>query len=174
VPPEAVLVHGCKDGTLAELLLGAAEYYVPKERVTPKEDPVEEIEKLLHTNIVVTDSLPPGVGAVVINPAFIPPPPEVPSGSPNYEREVKGEVAPPLMDTVKQVQLTQYPPTDNPVAEVKPKITRTAFEAMRKSKKGVAIEMAQGLGISLGDFALMLREFGYIIAKGGKLKSTEP
>jgi hypothetical protein len=78
------------------------------------------------------------------------------------------------MDAVKQVQLTQYPPTDNPVAEVKPKITRTAVEAMRKSKKGVAFDIAQGLGITLGEFAGMLPKLGYVIAKGGKLKSTEP
>ena len=181
VPPEAVLVHGCKDGTLAELLLGAAEYYVPKERVTPKEDPVEEIEKLLHTNIVVTDSLPPGVGAVVMG-----------QGSPPIVlTEAESTTAPltgGLMVGIEKAAEAYKPPLilPTPVATHsggftkepespepdKPKITRTAFEAMRKSKKGVAIEMAQGLGISLGDFAPLLREFGYIIAKGGKLKST--
>jgi hypothetical protein len=184
VPPEAVLVHGCKDGTLAELLLGAAEYYVPKERVTPKMElpPLIEAGSAPFTeavNALSPPDTPPPTPAIALTEAE----------SETLTQALEAPPAPPTPAIVEAVQLhretvTEYLPAPTvtdangthtlDVAILKPKITRTAFEAMRKSKKGVAIEMAQGLGISLGDFAPLLREFGYIIAKGGKLKSTEP
>jgi hypothetical protein len=76
-------------------------------------------------------------------------------------------------EEAKRVFTPEYLPKEA-LEPDKPKITRTAVEAMRKSKKGVAFDIAQGLGITLGEFAGMLPKLGYVIAKGGKLKSTEP
>jgi hypothetical protein len=164
VPPEAVIVHGCKDGTLAELLLGAAEYHVPKERVAVKEIPVAGVEEVLQTEIIVTDALPPDT-AVVVSPS-----PAVRESG--FVKSVlplvteKADATTP--DTTIVMTEVEQPATDAP----KPKITRTAVEAMRKSKKDNALQTAQGLGITLGEFAGMLPTLGYVIAKGGKLKST--
>jgi hypothetical protein len=164
VPHEAVLVHGCKDGTLAELLLGAAEYYVPKERVAPKLElpPLIETEHETGksdfveavTALFTPDSPAPAAPIVVKE---VPHPDDVPP-------------TPAVLVEAGMLDPTYSPPPE----PEKPKITRTAVEAMRKSKKGVAIDIAQGLGITLGEFAGMLPKLGYVIAKGGKLKSTEP
>lgn len=55
----------------------------------------------------------------------------------------------------------------------KQKPMRTAVESLRKSKKGVAVEIARALGVTIGDFAKLLPELGYVIVKGGKLQSTK-
>jgi len=180
VPPEAVLVHGCKDGTLAELLLGAAE------KAIKDSGGVVSYAKDGSLNCTPGCTQMPVASALqdaFVDPAFEPevrfldiPAPSIvltEAESTTLTQAIEAPPAPPTTAIVEEVQLHREAVTEIPDA-AKPKITRTAFETMRKSKKGVAIEMAQGLGISLGDFALMLREFGYIIAKGGKLKSTEP
>lgn len=162
VPSEAVIVHGCKDGTLAELLLGAAEYHVPKERVAVKEVPVAEVEEVLQAEIIVTDALLSNT-AVVVSPAT-----PTTAGDPSLLEADVIIKDPGGMAERHEEWKAQQPATDAP----KPKITRTAVEAMRKSKKDNALQTAQGLGITLGEFAGMLPTLGYVIAKGGKLKST--
>jgi hypothetical protein len=168
VPPEAVLVHGCKDGTLAELLLGAAEYYVPKERVTPKIKLPPLIEAEQETGKsdfveAVTALFSPDSPAITLTE----------TESTDLTQALEAPPAPPTPAVLVEAGMldTTYSPPPEPD---KPKITRTAVEAMRKSKKGVAFDIAQGLGITLGEFAGMLPKLGYVIAKGGKLKSTEP
>ena len=181
VPSDAVLVHGCKDGTLAELLLGVAEYYVPKERVAVKDAPppvtsAGELGEILHTNVIVTESLPPGVDAVIINPAFIPPPAAVVEAVQLYQNTMSESTPGSALYSPPSETTTGSEPTGAPAPTTdaaKPKPTRTAVEALRKSKKGVAVEIARALGVSIGDFAKLLPELGYVIVKGGKLQSTK-
>lgn len=105
VPAEAVLVHGCKDSTLAELVLGAS-FNPSKEElervrqehiqrmagkvsgIMEDEDKLKEMSEKLHANIAVTDKLPPGVGAAIVTPAT------------------------PSMEVVTQVQKTDTPLTE--------------------------------------------------------------
>ena len=180
VPPEAVLAHGCKDGTLAELLLAggatksALDVAFEKFAVRESEAALRNspMAKLLHANIAVTDSLSPGVGAVVMGQGS-PPIVLTETESTDLTQALEAPPAPPTPAVLVEAGMldTTYSPPPEPD---KPKITRTAVEAMRKSKKGVAFDIAQGLGITLGEFAGMLPKLGYVIAKGGKLKSTEP
>lgn len=181
VPSEAVIVHGCKDGTLAELLLGSKstldtafeKFAVRESEEALRNSPMAKLAAMAKgdthpddapTETIVTDALPPGT-AVVVSPA-----PAVPESG--FVKAVlplvteKADATTP--DTTIVMTEVEQPATDAP----KPKITRTAVEAMRKSKKDNALQTAQGLGITLGEFAGMLPTLGYVIAKGGKLKST--
>jgi hypothetical protein len=166
VPPEAVLVHGCKDGTLAELLLRSHEIMDVLKPVISAPKPAF-IDPAFQTTITPPTSQD---APIVLTEAE-----SVPATLFGDDEQHRQAAAALVVDE-RSFSETAEAVADNLAPKQpdapKPKITRTAFEAMRKSKKGVAIEMAQGLGISLGDFAPLLREFGYIIAKGGKLKST--
>jgi len=159
VPPEAVLVHGCKDGTLAELLLRSHETMDVLKPVISAPKPAF-IDPAFQTTITPLTSQDAPIALTEEESATLTQPIEV---SP----------VPPTPTVVEAVQLHREAVTEIPEPE-KPKITRTAVEALRKSKKGVAFDIAQGLGITLGEFAGMLPKLGYVIAKGGKLKSTEP
>jgi len=179
VPPEAVLVHGCKDGTLAELLLGAAEKAI--------KDSGGVVSYAKDGSLNCTPGCTQMPVAAASQDAFVDPSSEaevrfldIPAPviqmteaeSETLTQAIEAPPDPPTPTVVEAVQLHREAVTEIPEPG-NPKITRTAVEAMRKSKKGVAFDIAQGLGITLGEFAGMLPKLGYVIAKGGKLKSTE-
>jgi hypothetical protein len=170
VPPEAVLVHGCKDGTLAELLLRSHEIMDVLKPVISAPKPAF-IDPAFQTTITPPTSQDAPIVLTEAESTTAPLTGGLMVGIEKAAEAYKPPLILPAPVATHSGGFTKEPESPEPD---KPKITRTAFEAMRKSKKGVAIEMAQGLGISLGDFAPLLREFGYVIAKGGKLKSTEP
>lgn len=81
VPAEAVLAHGCKDGTLAELVLGASPATIapsPAPKITEivlTEQQSEKIAKAVETappspmgvvEVAIDEKLPPGSGALVV------------------------------------------------------------------------------------------------------------
>lgn len=182
VPSEAVVVHGCKDGTLAELVLASGKVKVS--------DVVDAVLGTANTTLSkaamvvaygewVAKSPPPDKTALDAALKSMVEHDALESLKEAAASEPPKEVAHPTLtekwaaDTV--VDEKSFSETAQAVAEnlAKPKPpTRTAVEALRKSKKGVAVEIARALNLSIGDFAKLLPTLGYVIAKGGKLKST--
>lgn len=250
VPPEAVIVHGCKDGSLAELVLSSDRREQVRESVAalsanPEKAPL--LEKILETNLLpsaveVVNQLKHGdadpakrlplplVAHITEQVGFTDPAFDAPADvivmnedeSETLTQALEAPAAPPPAAVVEAVQLHQstvtdangthteeslnaprpsaatgtftLPPTPEAgysilpaptvtdasgtrtldVAILKPKPpTRTTVEALRKSKKGVAVEIARALNLPIGEFAKLLPELGYVIVKGGKLQSTK-
>lgn len=157
VPAEAVLVHGCKDGTLAELVLGGSpaplvgwkvdRVEAPEATVqSAVEDAICALSEKLHANIVVTDKLPPGVDAAIVTPAA----------------------------KVTEIVLTeqQSEVIAKAVAAPSKPLNRSAVESARKQNGDNAKKTAAALGLSFADFVKQLPTLGYVIVKGGKLQST--
>ena len=235
VPSDAVLVHGCKDGTLAELVLSSNRREQVRESVaalSANPDKAPLLEKMLEANLLPpaaevvnqlkqgnadpTKRLPLPLVAHITEqvseqvseqPKEVPHPDDAPApltdgdvvleGMKNFVGELLDRAYPPTgnvalssedfeaakkaavvktaqeyPEEAKRVFASEYLPKESP-EPAKPKPTRTAVEALRKSKKGVAVEIARALGVSIGDFAKLLPELGYVIVKGGKLQSTK-
>jgi len=243
VPSEAVIVHGCKDGTLAELVLSSNRREQVRGTVAALAADSEKaplLEKMLEANLLPpaaeivnqlkqgnadpTKRLPLPLVAHITEqvseqPKEVPHPDDAPApltdgdvvleGMKNFVGELLDRAYPPTgnvalssedFEAAKKAAVVktaqEYPeeakqasaPEDKylpaptvtdangthtlDVAILKPKPTRTTVEALRKSKKGVAVEIARALNLSIGDFAKLLPTLGYVIAKGGKLKST--
>lgn len=218
VPSEAVIVHGCKDGSLAELLLRKHEIMdvlrpvIQRANRAGKSGYAEVVDSLPSgTPLPTSTELPKEVphpddtpaGVIVLNEAPGPSPATllgddtqrrqaaaalVADEPPHTEESLKAPRPPMATGTFTLPPTPEagyaLPPAPTvtdangthtlDVAILKPKPpTRTTVEALRKSKNGVAVEIARALNLSIGDFAKLLPTLGYVIAKGGKLKSTE-
>lgn len=189
VPAEAVLVHGCKDGTLAELVLAGSplSYKIVSPRVPDeyadalkappaplvgwKVDRVEAPEATVQSAVDdAVSALSEKLHANIVVTDKLPP------GAGAAIVTPAGKVTE-IVLTEQQSEViakaVEAPPAAPPPEPPKPKpLNRSAVESARKQNGDNAKKTAAALGLSFADFVKQLPTLGYVIVKGGKLQST--
>lgn len=200
VSAKALLVHGCKDGSLADIVLGRGqtpsnqkEFYVPKKTVgVAFPDPAFDTgtEDLKHIVAVVRKATgmfdgpdDTGIGSDPGTPCPSGPPDDDFWGEDEKPTEVIPMTAPtPPVHTATEPE-TKLPETVDLPEEVKAKapepkpvkkITRADIEAALGGKKMRVNDLAEKLGVEVPYLIGTFPTNGYLVAKAGWVQSTIP
>jgi hypothetical protein len=190
VPPEAVLVHGCKDGTLAGLVLTGDTTKIALDAAA-EEVMKSDLEEVLR-NSPITKLATMAMGVPHPAPATLFGDDEqhrqaaaalVAGEAPHTEESLKAPRSPTITGNwggEKSFSEAAAPKpakpkrTKAPKPVTKPTVSRAAVEAARKANDGDVHKIVRALNLSLAEFAHQLPTLGYRIVTGGKLQSTQP